>query len=75
MMGTPVSRDQRMLDPELSRLLSHLRPANPPDLDTLRKAGQELNFDWPADYVALMAERNGGEGEVGEWWVRLWVVH
>ena len=59
------------LDPELARLVSALSPAPPGDVAVLQEAGRELNIEWPRDYLALMIERDGGYGQLGEGHVSL----
>jgi hypothetical protein len=59
------------LDPELARLTAGIQSDSEPDPAALQEAAQGLHFDWPAEYVALMETRDGGEGFVGEGYVRL----
>jgi cell wall assembly regulator SMI1 len=47
-------------------------PASP---DSINRAQQELGVVFPADYRAFLLHCNGGEGSIGEHWVRMWPVH
>jgi hypothetical protein len=60
------------LTPELKQFISKLSPAMPGDPDALKAAGRALGIDWPAEYEAVMSERDGGKSEIGGWPVDLW---
>jgi hypothetical protein len=60
------------LGPELAGFIATLTPARPGDPDALGTAGRALGIEWPPDYAALMAARDGGTGEVAGWPVRLY---
>ena len=62
------------LDGELARLTAALPRAPLDDLSALDAVAEELQIHWPADYVALISEHDGVEGEVGEWIVVLTAV-
>jgi hypothetical protein len=56
---------------ELDELVSTLSPRTPGDLDALGSAGRALGIEWPPDYVALMAKRDGGTGTLDGWPIHL----
>ncbi len=60
------------LDPELAQFIAGLTPALPGDPDALGTAGRALGIEWPRDYTAVMAQRDGGTGEIAGWPVRLY---
>jgi hypothetical protein len=60
------------LPPELAAFIATLVPASPGDLDALGVAGRALGIEWPLDYVAVMAERDGGSGVIDGWPVHLY---
>jgi len=72
--GNPVERGKigMELAPELANFIAGLSPGPPGDLDALGAAGRALGIEWPPDYVAVMASRDGGEGEIDGWPIRLW---
>lgn len=61
-----------MLEGELAGLVSRLPEVAPADRLVLNEAGLALGIHWPAEYVALMSSRNGGNGWIGAWFVQLW---
>ncbi len=62
------------LDGELARLTAALPRAPLGDPSALDAVAEELQIHWPADYIALISEHDGVEGEVGEWIVVLTAV-
>ena len=60
------------LDPELADFIRSLLPARAGDPDALGTAGRALGIEWPDDYVAVMAERDGGAAEIDGWKIDLW---
>ena len=36
------------------------------DADLLREVGRRLGIDWPADYLTMISQHNGVEGDVGK---------
>jgi hypothetical protein len=60
------------LAPELADFVSKLSPGAPGDADALGEAGRALGIEWPPDYAAVMAVRDGGQGEIDGWPVHLW---
>ncbi|MHB8961366.1 MAG: SMI1/KNR4 family protein [Candidatus Limnocylindrales bacterium] len=52
---------------ELARLVALLPRAQPADPGTLAEAGRMLGIEWPAEYVSIVSEHNGVEGDIGDW--------
>lgn len=52
---------------ELTRLSRQLPRADLAHSDLLAEAGRSLGIDWPPEYVAVISEHNGVEGDIGEW--------
>ncbi|MBO9128511.1 SMI1/KNR4 family protein [Bacillus sp. 165] len=42
--------------------------------EELEKVEKELNVKFPSDYVEFMIKSNGGEGNIGESYLRLWKI-
>lgn len=60
------------LAPELADFILVLSSGAPGDLDALGAAGRALGIEWPPDYVAVMAQRDGGSGNIDGWPIHLW---
>jgi len=63
----PTTCETGEVDAELARLVRHLPRAALSDPHVLIDAGQALEIDWPDDYVAVISQHNGVEGDIGEW--------
>ena len=59
------------MDNELQRLTAAFPPSPLADPSLLEQTAEVLDFDWPADYRALLMDHNGVEGQVGTWYVVL----
>jgi hypothetical protein len=59
---------------ELDRLVAKLPRRRLEDPDILAHTGNKLRIEWPKDYVRLIADHNGVEGDLGEWRLVLFAV-
>ena len=48
------------LEINLSRLVAGLSDEPAADMSALARAGEELDIEWPDDYLAMMSQRDGG---------------
>lgn len=53
------------MDSDIRALARNLPRSDPANTSALDAAGRALEIEWPSDYVALVAEHNGVEGDVG----------
>jgi len=51
----------------LARLIAGLPRSPLDDSAILDEAGRTLGIEWPDDFVAVMRDHDGVEGEVGDW--------
>jgi hypothetical protein len=63
------------MDARLIQLLRHvvLGPA-PSSISTLIETASEHDVTLPGDYIELMRDHDGGEGDVGARWLQLWDI-
>jgi hypothetical protein len=59
---------------ELDRLIAKLPRKRLEPQALLAEVGHQLQIEWPADYVRLIADHNGVEGDVGEFLLQLTAV-
>jgi hypothetical protein len=60
------------LEPELARLAGDPSAVQPPDPSALARAGGDLHFDWPRDYLDFMNACDGGDWDLGEFPLQVW---
>lgn len=54
-------------DARLRQLVASLPRSPLGDPAALTEAGRTLGIDWPDDYLAVMRDHDGVEGDIGEW--------
>jgi hypothetical protein len=64
------------MNKKLSFLLSEFAAITPAmSKRVIAEVQKEAGFEFPVDYVEVMREMNGGEGEIGEnCWLNLWQI-